>query len=263
MIDLHCHVLPGIDDGPETEEDALALLTAMAAEGVRTVVATPHVSERYPNRSEVIAERVETMRRALARAGLEIELLPGAEVAMEVVGSLPDEELQALRLGGTGRLLVESPLSSAASDFDWILADLRRRGFELVLAHPERSPAFQRDPRRLTQHVAAGDATSITASALSGRFGTTVTRFCVRLLRDGLAHDVASDAHDLHGRRPGLLGGLVDLEPRMPGLAEFIAWHTLEVPAALIAGGRLPRPPAAPPEPAEQRRRRRLRPRGR
>jgi protein-tyrosine phosphatase len=247
MIDLHTHVLPGLDDGPATMEAALDLLEQIAAEGVATVVATPHVSESYPNTASTIREAVAAVRGELAERGIGIDLRPGAEVTIEAATTMPDEALRELCLGGGGWLLVESPLSPSAGDFDWSLEALRERGFQLVLAHPERCPAFQRQPQRILRHVAAGDLCSITAGAMAGRFGRTVARFTERLLREGLVHDVASDAHDLRGRPPGLLGGFAALEEVIPGIAANADWHTQEVPAAILEGRR---PPAGPPHPA-------------
>ena len=246
MIDLHTHVLPGIDDGPPDLDTALALLTRMAEEGVDVVVATPHVSEQYPTTAERIAEGVSELRNALADAGVPLEVLPGAEVALDRAVALGDDELDQLCLGEGRFLLVESPLASSAADFDWILDGLRERGFSLVLAHPERSPAFQRDPARLLRHVAAGDLCSITAGAMAGRFGTTVRRFTLRLLREGMIHDVASDAHDLVHRPPGLRIAFESFEQEAPGMLDRMGWHTLEVPEAILAGRR---PPAQPPLP--------------
>jgi protein-tyrosine phosphatase len=254
MIDLHTHVLPGLDDGPATMEAALDLLEQIAAEGVATVVATPHVSESYPNTASTIREAVAAVRGELAERGIGIDLRPGAEVTIEAATTMPDEALRELGLGGGSWLLVESPLSPSAGDFDPLLASLRERGFSLVLAHPERSPAFQREPRRLLDLVAAGDLCSVTAGAMSGRFGRTARRFTIDLLREGFVHDVASDAHDLAGRPPGLLAGFAALESELPGIAAHARWHTEEVPAAILAGRRPP-PGPAPPGPAPPRRR--------
>lgn len=256
MIDLHAHVLPGIDDGPADMEAALALVRAAAADGTRKIVATPHVSERYPNDAAMIAAKVAELRAALARAGIAVEIVAGAEIALARLGDLGDDDLRALSLGGGPALLVEPPLSDAAADFDGPIYDLLRRGHGVVLAHPERCPAFQREPARLTRLVAAGARTSLTASALVGRFGSPVERFARRLLRDGLVHDVASDGHDLAGRRLELATPLREAAPELPGLAELTPWLTDAVPAALLAGT----PPGPPParvaqEPAAPRRR--------
>ena len=109
-----------------------------------------------------------------------------------------------------------------------------------MLAHPERCPAFHSDPAVLESLVRAGILTSITAGSLVGRFGAPVRRFAFGLVRDGLVHNVASDAHDDSGRAPGMTAEL-----RRAGLEPLAAWLTTEVPAAILAGGEIPPPPGA------------------
>jgi protein-tyrosine phosphatase len=249
VIDLHAHVLPGIDDGPPDLGAALALVRAAAEDGTRTIVATPHVSERYPNEPAAIGAAVAGFRAAVAAAGLPVEVLAGAEIALARIPELDEDELHALTLGGGPNLLVEPPLSHAAGDFDGIVLGLLDRGHGVVLAHPERCPAFQREPQRLTRLVAAGARTSLTASSLVGRFGSHVERFALRLLRDGLVHDLASDGHDLARRRPELATPLREAAALRPGLGELSTWLTNDAPAALLAGTH-PGPPPARVQPA-------------
>src|SRR5947209_5785401 len=170
-IDLHAHVLPGIDDGPPNLPSALALVRAAGADGTEAIVATPHVNERYPTRPPAMARAVAALGAELESAGVAVRVLPGAEIALTQVSALDEAQLRALALGGGPYLLVESPLSSAAGDFEIVIYDLLDRGFRLVLAHPERCPAFQREPVRLRRLVIAGVLCSVTAAALTGRFG--------------------------------------------------------------------------------------------
>ena len=112
MIDLHCHVLPGIDDGPRTMADSVALAAAAAAGATRTIVATPHVSSQWPdNRAATISALVDELNAHLRRAGVPVEVLAGAEVALSRAAELDAGELDALRLGGGPWLLVECPLN--------------------------------------------------------------------------------------------------------------------------------------------------------
>ncbi|MDX6657651.1 MAG: protein-tyrosine phosphatase [Solirubrobacteraceae bacterium] len=254
MIDLHCHVLPGIDDGPETLEDSLALCRAAAAAGTRTVVATPHVSWDWPNvNSRVVADGVARVNEALEAEGLDLEVRPGAEVAMTRAGDLEDSELIALRLGGGPYLLVECPFSPAAAGFDAILHGLVARGHRILLAHPERCPAFQRDRERLRSFVDAGMLTSITAGALVGRFGRGVKVFARELLEQGLVHDIASDGHGAGPRRPPSIGP----ELEEAGLGDRADWHARAVPLAILDGTPLPASPPPLPRPPWLRRLRR------
>lgn len=238
MIDLHCHVLAGIDDGPETIEGSLALARASAAAGVRTIVATPHVSARYPNQPETILALVDELSGLLAQEDVEIAILPGAEIAMTAVAEIDDSQLERMRLGAGEWILLEPPFASVAPGLEMIVEDLKRRGNRIVLAHPERCPAIHRDPRMLRSLVAGGVLTSITAGSLVGRFGSTVRRFALQLVEDELVHNVASDAHDLEGRAPGIR---VELE--QAGLSGLTEWLTEEVPAAILHGGPIPARP--------------------
>jgi protein-tyrosine phosphatase len=252
VIDLHAHLLPGIDDGPPTMEDALAVARAAAASGTSTVVVTPHVSWQW---AETTAERIQRARAALQdalrAAGIPLEIRAGAEVALTRAIDLPDDELRALTLGGGPWLLVECPSTPSAAGFESALYQLTARGHRIVLSHPERCPAFQRDRDVRERLVAAGMLGSVTAGALVGRFGRQVRAFASRLLEDGLAHNVASDAHDLRRRPPGMLAELEEA-----GMAARAEWLTATVPAAILAGD--PVPPA-PPRPAKRRALARLR----
>jgi len=240
VIDLHCHVLPGIDDGPETIDGSLAIARAAAAAGTRTLVATPHVSWRYPNDADTISRLVDEVNGRLAAESVTLEILPGAELAMTRVIDIDPGELPRLSLGGGPWLLVEPPFTLVATGLDTIVFDLQRQGHRVLLAHPERCPALHRDPRMLGSLVRAGVLTSITAGSLAGKFGETVRRFALQLVQDELVHNVASDAHDTVGRPPSMAA-----EIEQAGLGPLREWLTEEVPAAILAGEEtIPRRPA-------------------
>ncbi|HST54357.1 MAG TPA: CpsB/CapC family capsule biosynthesis tyrosine phosphatase [Solirubrobacteraceae bacterium] len=241
MIDLHFHLLAGIDDGPGTVEQSLALARAACAGGVREIVATPHVSWEHDNRAATIAELTRVLSARVAAEGIELRVRSGAEVALTRAGELSDEELSALALGGAGGewLLVECPFTPAGRGFDTLLLALQRRGYRVLIAHPERCPAFHRDPEMLRSLVGAGMLTSITAGSLVGRFGGTVRRFTEELVREQLVHNVVSDAHDLVRRPPGMTAELAQA-----GLGELAQWLTVEVPGAILAGEEFPVRPA-------------------
>ncbi len=240
MIDLHCHVLPGIDDGPETIEGSLELARAAAAAGTNRLIATPHVNARYPNGAVTIARLVGELNERLRAQEIAIEVLPGAEIALMSAIEIDPERLADLGLGGAGgSLLLEPPFTPSAGGIDALVFDVVRRGHRVVLAHPERCPAFQRDRAALESLVRAGALTSITAGSLVGRFGSEVRRFALGLVRDGLVHNVASDAHDHTARPPGIAAELLQA-----GLRPLTGWFTEQVPAAILSGGEIP--PAPP-----------------
>jgi protein-tyrosine phosphatase len=227
--------VPGLDDGPRTQGEALALLRAAEADGTRTVVATPHCSRRYPTTPEEIERAVASLR----AAGAPVELLAGAEVTHEMALALPDETLRRLTLGESSCLLLEAPLDPVVSaDFERAVDDVQARGYRVLLAHPERAPALREDPGRLRALVERGALCSITAASLSGGFGAAARWFALELLRDGLAHSVDSDAHHASLRPPGLRVGLTAAASELPALAA--GWFADEVPAALLADAPLP-----------------------
>jgi protein-tyrosine phosphatase len=243
VIDIHSHVLPGIDDGPATIEESIALARAVAHSGVRTLVATPHVSWRHPNDSATIAPLVAELNDRLRTEGIALEIRAGAEIAMTRAAELDPAELARLTLGGGEWLLVECPFTPVATGMDALVFDLQRRGHRVVLAHPERCPAFHRDRRPLELLVHGGVLTSITAGSLVGRFGGVVQRFAMQLVRDELVHNVASDAHDTERRPPGMREEL-----EQAGLGELCEWLTCDVPSAILDGGPVPpRPEMAVP----------------
>ncbi len=246
MIDLHAHVLPGIDDGPRDLAAAIALAAAAAHGGAHTVVATPHVNERFRNSAEEIRAAVHELRAALRAEGVVLSIIPGAEIDIQTAIGLEDSELTGLRLGKGPYLFLESPLSPAAGDFEHMIRELAMRGHRIILGHPERCPAFQRDPARLTALVNEGVLSSITAGALTGRFGGGARRYSAKLLREGLVHNIASDMHNLSGRPPGVASASPAAEELVPGITQRFGWFTNAVPRAVLAGKPLPAPPEVP-----------------
>lgn len=251
MIDLHTHVLPGIDDGPPSVEGSLELARAAAAAGTTTLVATPHITWDLPNTGATVAEGVSALQPRFDEAGIPIQIRTGGELAVSKAVELSDDELRALRLGGGDWILAECPLSSWATGFEKLLHALQSRGHRVVLAHPERSPLLQRDIGLVRELVDAGMLSSITAGSMSGRFGTTVRKFTLDLLEQDLVHNVASDTHDAQRRPPGIGGAFASVERELPGISERQAWMTIDVPRAVLDGG------PVPPAPTETPRRRR------
>ena len=254
MIDLHCHVLPGIDDGPQTIEDSLALARASVAAGIGTIVATPHVNSRSPNNAATIAPLVATLNARLAEERIELDVLPGSEIAVTHLAEIEPTELVRLGLGGGPWLLVEPPFTTVAIGLESLVHRLQRQGHGVVLAHPERCPALARDHATVKSLADAGVVMSVTAGSLTGHFGGSVQRAALELAREGLIHNVTSDAHDSVKRPPGMVA---DLE--QAGLAPLTEWLTLAVPAAIIAGEAIPPRPAGVLSGARRRRSWRLR----
>ncbi|MGA2454080.1 MAG: CpsB/CapC family capsule biosynthesis tyrosine phosphatase [Solirubrobacteraceae bacterium] len=254
MIDLHCHVLPGIDDGPETLEESVALARVAVDAGIDTLVATPHVNSRTPNDSATIARLVDTLNQRLDEEHVDLEVLPGGEIAISHLAEIEPQELSRLGLGGGPWLLVEPPFTPVAVGLAGMVQGVQRLGHRVVLAHPERCPALQRDRQTVRALAEGGVLMSITAGSLTGRFGNEVRRFALELAREGLIHNVTSDAHDSVRRPPGLAEQI-----EHAGLGPLLEWLTQMVPAAILAGEEMPPRPAAARDGARRRRGWRLR----
>lgn len=242
-IDLHSHILPGVDDGPRTLEGSLELARAAVEAGTAQIVATPHINEDHFISPLDVPPAVARLNARLNAERIDLVVHAGGEIAMPRLLDLEEEELDSLGLGGGPYLLVESPFGVAVGGFEPLLRDIQLRGHGVLLAHPERSPSFQRDPERLAKLVQAGVLVQITAGSITGSFGEDVRRFTLRLLREGLVHVIASDAHNHLQRPPGIL----EAAREVPGMGTRAEWLTQDVPAAILAGQPIPEPEPLPP----------------
>ncbi len=241
MIDLHSHILPGVDDGARSLEEARSLARAAVADGVRAIAATPHVRHDYPTTAARMEEGVRELRGDLAREGIELEVLQGGEVSVDEIDNLSTDDLRRFTLGeGRRYLLLEFPDWGWPLALDGIIATLLHADLVPVLAHPERNVDVQGDPGRLAAPVSEGALVQVTASSLTGSGGRSARAAARRLLGQGLVHLLASDAHGSLIRRSSLgeaAGAVGD-----PRLARFL---TVDVPAAIAAGQPLPSRPEA------------------
>ena len=235
-IDLHSHILPGVDDGPPSLSGSLELARAAVAAGTEQMVATPHINEDHFIAPLDIPAAVADLNQRLAEAGIGLLVRAGGEIAMPRLLDLQEDELNSLGLGGGPYLLVESPFGLTVGAFEPLLHHVQLRGHRVLLAHPERSPSFQREPERLADLVRSGVLVQITAGSITGSFGERVRRFTTQLLREDLVHVVASDAHNHDKRPPGLDEAVQAAERDVPGIVGRSAWFTREVPAAILAG---------------------------
>lgn len=244
-VDIHAHVLPGIDDGPRNLEGALAMLRAATEAGTATIAATPHLRSDFPHvRVDELAHRCDALREEIAREGIEISVVSGAEASLPWALEAAEDELKLATYAQRGTdLLIETP-SLAAAGLDRMLYALRLRGLRVTLAHPERNPEFQRDPSQLGELVRQGVLLQLDAEAvLDTRRRSPVAQLARSLCVDGLAHALASDGHRGASWRP-----VTNLAPAQQALAAIVGpersrWMTQTAPAALIEGSELPEPP--------------------
>jgi protein-tyrosine phosphatase len=231
VIDLHTHILPGVDDGARDLVESLRIARACVADGVTAVAATPHVREDYPTRFATISRAVEQLRQALGDAGVDLTVHTGAEVAVDQLRLLGAEELLRLALAGRRYLLVECPYYGwPARLFDELDA-LGHLGLRPILAHPERNADVASAPELLRPLVDAGVLVQVTAVSVVGALGRSPRQAAHSLLRSELAHLIASDAHSPGLRRAGLAAAAASVKDR--ALAH---WLTVDVPAAVVAG---------------------------
>jgi protein-tyrosine phosphatase len=246
MIDLHSHILPGVDDGAATIDESVAIARAAADDGIRAIAATPHVRDDYPTTAAEMERLVGETRAAVDSAGIDVRVLTGGEIALEMLLELDDDELRRFGLGGNaGWLLLEFPYHGWPLALPEIVFDLRTRGFTPLLAHPERNAEVQADPARLAPLVGSGVHVQVTAASLDGRLGRRTHAAARRLLELDLVHVIASDAHAPEVREVGMRAAGDTVGDR-----RLARWLTEDVPAAIVAGERLP------PRPQQQRKRR-------
>jgi protein-tyrosine phosphatase len=243
-IDLHAHLLPGLDDGPAELAGSLALAQSAVAAGTRVMAATPHVNATFAVAPAELADRVATMARALADAGIALRVEAGGELAHDRALELSDDELRAVTLGTGGCVLLECPFTHAGPLVARLVGHLQGKGHRVLLAHPERSPEFLQDPARLAALVRRGAFAQLTAGSLRGDFGRTVQRGARAFLEQGLAHVVASDAHDAVQRPPSLLPVTRAALERWRQPPELADWLCTSAPRALLDGDPVPPGPA-------------------
>lgn len=203
LIDLHAHVLPGLDDGPKDLSDSLALLGAMQAQGVEAVVASVHSFDgRYNVSRDALLSTHEQLLAALESEGLTIRVLPSMELFLgfDLVGAV--RRGQVVGLNASAYLVVELPAREYPVYTERALFELMMAGYRPLLNHPERNRAIQTDPDLLYRLADRGVGAMVTAASLLGRFGKEAERLAGQFIADGVADLIVSDAHDLTGRSP-------------------------------------------------------------
>ncbi len=239
MIDLHSHLLYGLDDGARDLDETLAIARSMADDGVTTAAATPHVRADYPTTPEQMEQRLADVQAAIRREGIPLDVLPGAEIALDVLPSLDADQRRRFGLGGNPRLLLlEIPSSGFPVALTQIVWELTSSGTVAVIGHPERNAGVQSRPGHLEDVVRAGGVVQLTAASVDGRLGKRAERCSKDLLELGLVHLIASDAHAPGVREAGLSAACEVVDD--DALAR---WLTCEVPAALLADEALPARP--------------------
>lgn len=207
MTDLHCHLLPGLDDGAKTPETAYEMARQAAAAGVRQIVCTPHCTTGDPGLRQRLArieKAVEVLNYVFGRMQLPVTLHAGIELLCN--DKLPEtlEKAEILTLAGSRYLLIEFPFDVSLSRIEWAANAVRQVGYIPVLAHPERYTAVWRNPDCLSVWFYAGYVIQLDKDSVLGRFGNHCARTAAWALSHGVAHVIASDAHDTRTRTTSL-----------------------------------------------------------
>jgi protein-tyrosine phosphatase len=239
VIDLHSHLLPGLDDGSPDLAAAVALAREAASAGVSVMACTPHLRADFPSvRVGELAGRVASLQSELDAAGVALRVVSGGEVDLLWAQSASDDELRAASYGARGTdLLVETPYGELPPLFEDLLFKIRVRGFRVLLAHPERNPSFQADAGRLLRLVEGDLLVQVTAASVVG--GGRAGKLAQRLIAEGHAHVIAGDLHRAGGSRASLREAVAAVDPAVG------AWMTDAAPAAILEGRALPPPPPA------------------
>jgi protein-tyrosine phosphatase len=201
MIDIHCHILPGIDDGPKDLSGSIEMARAAVAEGVTTILATPHFNSKYINEKELILSKVKELNGVLEEQKIPLTILPGQEPRINGE-MLEDYEIGKILTLNDARnyLLVELPSNHVPRYTEKMLYDIQVAGLQPIIVHPERNGELIERPEKLYELVKNGASTQVTASSLVGYFGKNIQKFSQQIIEANMAHFIASDAHNITNR---------------------------------------------------------------
>ena len=239
MVDIHHHLLPGLDDGPSELETSVAMSRAAANDGITHVVCTPHSSGQYVFDPAAISERLSTLRDAIAKESIPITLGTGCDFHLSF-DNVQDARANPRKytINATEYLLIELADSGIPPAIRNTFYDLRLAGMTLILTHPERNPSLQRTPSLLADWVREGMLIQITANSVLGHMGRKAEHMSKELLRKRWVNFIATDAHNLTSRAPRLRAAY-DLVAQQYG-EKYAHILCMENPMAVFRGDRLP-----------------------
>jgi protein-tyrosine phosphatase len=234
MIDLHSHVLPGLDDGARNMDDALEMCRIAQADGIHTLVASPHCRNGvYHNDQTKILAALESLKEALHRERISLKLLPGIDILIHPELADFFDKNPKLLLGGR-YVLLELPNQSIPPHTQDFLFKMRLKGYFPIITHPERNSMIQSNPVILEELVRVGALAQVTAMSLTGEFGRQAQESASQLIKSGLVHSIATDAHSPHRRPPILSKGRKILEEMLG--PDHALMMVEEIPGKILRG---------------------------
>lgn len=249
LVDLHLHLLPGVDDGARDERSAIDHARRLVAEGIREVAVTPHIGSQFPLRIASIARRTAALQSRLFAEEIGLRLHPGGEIHPRHVDELADSDLARIAHGPAGSrwVLLEAPFAGIDDAFGESVARLRDRGYGTLIGHPERAKDFLADGlTRLRPQLQQGAVLQISADSLAGDQGFEAQEGARRLLRAGLAFVISSDGHP--GTRDQTVADGAAAAARL-GLSDIAIWRLTDTNPRFLLRDGLPRVPLAVPVP--------------
>jgi protein-tyrosine phosphatase len=235
VIDLHCHILPALDDGALDMEDSVGLARQAAGDGIEAVCATPHIRHDHDVRIEEMVERVEALNARLRDEDLPVTVLQGGEVAETAVEALSEEELGRVSLGAGRWILLEPAPGPLSETLLHRVAHLAERGHRTIVAHPERHLSAD-----MYERIAALIAAGALVQATADFFLREHTAAGMRALAEaGLVHLLSSDAHSSHGGRPLKMSAAFDQLTKTESVAPHVHWMRDVAPRAIVEGKEL------------------------
>jgi protein-tyrosine phosphatase len=244
MIDLHAHILPGLDDGARDLDESLNMCRLGWGDGVKVMVGTPHMLNGiYQNDRLRVLEKVRELNDAISSAlrppdsAPTLTVLPGADVhfCSDLVRRFEQGEIETVNDKGR-HMMIEFPFQGVPARAEEVLFRLSAKGIIPIISHPERNAEFLQRPQRYYEMIRTGCLGQVTAMSLTGEFGSLVRRFSERLLKNRLIHIIASDTHSFNGRPPILSRGLI-MAAAIVGKEEARRMVT-DYPQAILEGKR-------------------------
>ncbi len=236
MIDLHNHILPGLDDGSDSIEKSLKMARIAVDDGVKVIVATPHsYNGVYKTGPDKILKEVERFNQSLQEEGIPLLVLPGADVHLDIALIRDIKNHKVMTVNNNKRyIMLELPPFGLPQDLSVFIWKLKLSGATPVFTHPERNETVQEDINILYDFIMQGALSQLTAMSLTGEFGKKARKCAVSLLKYNLAHIIASDAHSVK-RRPPVLSKAVKAAGRIVGHDQALRMVT-DIPGKIIEG---------------------------